>query len=301
MNQLSPKQIILHCGLHKTGTTYIQRNLQSNQAALLEMGILYLGPTTFKNQCKELWKYIELGQRKPPMDKIKQQILLALTSLAKSQPQEVDIILISFESIFGTLSKGLIENKQLRGRKKENKPGLYRYARKRVKRLMNGLEKALSKNQINWTVLYATRQKEDFIRSCHTQLLKEGNSLEDLEFNQFSQSKNFIYSDGEILRRNLEKLNAKRNVKVLPFSYDSNSSQTNPSTYLWNVIKLALPDYDSEIKKTFSANSNKLNMTNKINPSLNDRGLEIADQARPLFDQKEWKIFRKFLEKNFAK
>jgi len=301
MNQLSPKQIILHCGLHKTGTTYLQRNLQSNQDVLLELGILYLGPTTFKNQCKELWKYIEFGQNKPPIEKIKDQIITTLTNLAKNKPEKVEIILISFESIFGTLSKGLIEDKRHRGRKKENKAGLYRYARKRVKRLINSLEKALSNENINWTILYANRQKQEFVRSCHTQLLKEGNVLEGLTFDQFSQSKNFITSNQENLKRNLEKLKTKENIDIIPFSYDTNSSKTNPSIYLWNFIKLALPAYNSEIREAFDSSPKKPNIENKINPSLSDRGLEIADQARPLFDQKEWKLFRKFLEKNFAK
>ena len=71
--------------------------------------------------------------------------------------------------------------------------------------------------------------------------------------------------------------------------------------YLWNFINIALPSYNSAIKEAFNSNTRTPNITNKINPSLNDRGLEIADQARPLFDQKEWKLFRKFLEKNFAK
>ena len=301
MNQLSPKQIILHCGLHKTGTTYIQRNLQSNQSTLLDLGILYMGPTTFKNQCKELWKYIELGQSKPPIEKIKEQTLTTLMNLAGNKAEQIDTVLISFESIFGTLSKGLIEGNRRRGHKKENKTGLYRYARKRVKRLINSLEKTLTNNEINWTILYATRNREEFIRSCHTQLLKEGNILEDLEFEQFSQSKNFITSNEETLKRNLEKLKIKQRIKIAPFSYDINSSKTNPSVYLWNFINLALPDYNSDIKKAFDSNSKKINIANKINPSLSDRGLEIADQARPLFDQKEWKLFRKFLEKNFAK
>ena len=301
MNQLSPKQIILHCGLHKTGTTYIQRNLQSNQAALRDLGILYMGPTTFKNRCKELWRYIEFGQNTPPVEKIRAQTLTTLIDLAENKPEQVDIIFISFESIFGTLSKGLIEGNRRRRLKKENKAGLYRYARKRVNRLINSLEIALSKDNINWTILYATRQKEEFIRSCHTQLLKEGNILEDLTFEQFSQSKNFIYSDEDNLRRNLEELKTKQNIDIVSFSYDTNSSKINPSVYLWNFIKLALPAHSSEIKEAFNSNATKLNIANKINPSLNDRGLEIADQARPLFDQKEWKLFRKFLEKNFAK
>ena len=44
---------------------------------------------------------------------------------------------------------------------------------------------------------------------------------------------------------------------------------------------------------------NKLNQT--PNPGLNERGLAIAIQACTLFSHDEWKLFRKFLEKNFAK
>ena len=49
MSQFKPNRIVLHCGLHKTGSTYIQRNLQSNRELLLEHGVLYLGPNTFKS------------------------------------------------------------------------------------------------------------------------------------------------------------------------------------------------------------------------------------------------------------
>ena len=47
MSQLKPSGINLHCGLHKTGNTYIQRNLRRNQDPLLQQGVLYLGQSTF--------------------------------------------------------------------------------------------------------------------------------------------------------------------------------------------------------------------------------------------------------------
>ena len=47
MSQLKPSGIVLHCGLHKTGSTYIQRNLRRNKHLLLEQGVLYLGLSTF--------------------------------------------------------------------------------------------------------------------------------------------------------------------------------------------------------------------------------------------------------------
>ena len=52
MSQLKPDRIVLHCGLHKTGSTYIQRNLQTNRELLLQHGVLYLGPNTFKKRAR---------------------------------------------------------------------------------------------------------------------------------------------------------------------------------------------------------------------------------------------------------
>ena len=63
MSQLKPNRIVLHCGLHKTGSTYIQRNLQTNRELLLKQGVLYLGPNTFKKRCSELWRHLQWGRR----------------------------------------------------------------------------------------------------------------------------------------------------------------------------------------------------------------------------------------------
>ena len=47
MRELKPSGIVLHYGLHKTGSTYIQRNHRRNRDLLLEQGVLYLGLKTF--------------------------------------------------------------------------------------------------------------------------------------------------------------------------------------------------------------------------------------------------------------
>lgn len=62
MSQLQPNRIFLHCWLHKTGSTFIQRNLQTNRELLLEQGVLYLGPNTFKKRCFELWRHLQQGR-----------------------------------------------------------------------------------------------------------------------------------------------------------------------------------------------------------------------------------------------
>ena len=104
MSQLKPKRIILHCGLHKTGSTYLQRNLKSKHNDLLNQGILYLGPTTFKTQLRLLWRYLQWGENKTkPSQELTLQTLKALTEQASDSQAEIHTILISLEAIFGTL------------------------------------------------------------------------------------------------------------------------------------------------------------------------------------------------------
>jgi hypothetical protein len=42
-------------------------------------------------------------------------------------------------------------------------------------------------------------------------------------------------------------------------------------------------------------------LNKNFNPGISDRGIEIAKEARPIFTKQEWKLFRKFLQKNFTK
>ena len=110
MIALQPSRIVLHCGLHKTGSTYLQRNCQTNRALLLKHGVLYLGPNTLKKGCRELWSFLQWGRwTEPPTTKLREQTRRTLLELAGEHPGEVHTILISFESIFGTLRTGLIK------------------------------------------------------------------------------------------------------------------------------------------------------------------------------------------------
>ena len=301
MTRLSPDQIILHCGLHKTGSTYIQRSLRYSHKELLELGILYLGPTTFKNQFRELWRYIESGKKTSPTTKITQQAKTSLLEIVGENPQNIRVIFLSYEGLFGTLSKGLIAKIPGQKKKNENKNGLYRYARPRVSRLMGAIEETLGSNAIQWTLGFATRRKDDFIRSCHTQLLKEGHTMSNISYEEFKESINFSFSEPELLLSKLESLKKKRNITIIPFSYEEHSDKNNPTTYLWQTIKLTLPEYFDQVKHAIEANMQNINLDRRVNPSLSDRGLEIADQTRHVFNKQEWKQFRKFLEKYYPK
>ena len=303
MSQLKPDRIVLHCGLHKTGSTYLQRNLQTNRELLLEQGVLYLGPNTFKKRCSELWRHLQWGRwdRKTPK-RLTSQTRSTLMELAGDHPDRIHTILLSFEAIFGTLRNGLAEPPRRKTPNKERKTGLYRYAKSRTKRLITGLEDSLEHRSIAWTVLFASRNPEAFIRSCHTQLLKEGrHTPETSHFDTFRQTADFSCTDSKSLEQALLKLGSKRDLKVVSIDYEQVSDPHEPSTFLWNVLKQALPQQADRLRQQLEANTENENLNKTTNPGLNERGLELAIQARPLFSRSEWKLFRKFLEKNFAK
>ena len=303
MSQLIPTRIVLHCGLHKTGSTYLQRNLQTNRELLLEQGVLYLGPNTFKKRCSELWRHLQWGHwdRKTPK-RLKSQTRSTLLELAGDHPDRIHTILLSFEAIFGTLRNGLADPPRRKTPNKECKTGLYRYAKSRTKRLMIGLEDSLEQRSIAWTVLFVSRDPEDFLRSCHTQLLKEGRHTPDTsQFETFRQTADFSHTDPLQLEQTLRKLGSKRDLNVVSINYDQASDPHEPSTFLWNVLKQALPQQADRLRHQLEANTENENLNKTTNPGLNERGLELAIQARPLFSRSEWKLFRKFLEKNFAK
>ncbi|BEV36776.1 hypothetical protein [Synechococcus sp. M16CYN] len=301
MSKIKPKQIILHCGLHKTGSTYLQENLKSNYSVLLDQGIMYLGPNTIKKQCKELWRYLQCGKNsQEPRQELCKQTLNILIQHARKKPYNIHTILISFEAIFGTLRAGLVKINARRIYNNENQLGLYRYSKRRVKRLMNGLEFTLSTKDIHWVILFATRQHDEFVRSCYIQLIKEGYEIPSITIEQFKQISNFSYADPNELTKNLNPLKELRKVDIRSFSYDDNINKSHPSTYLNNFIKLALPNHAEAIQSILRNQRRFANLNRNINPSLNNRGLEIATQARPIFTKYEWKLFRKFLEKNFS-
>ena len=303
MSQLKPDRIVLHCGLHKTGSTYIQRNLQTNRELLLEHGVLYLGPNTFKKRCPELWRHLQWGRwdRKTPQS-LKSQTRATLLELAGEHPERIHTIFFSFEAIFGTLRSGLVDERRRNAPNKERKTGLYRYAKSRTKRLMIGLEDSLEQQSIAWTVLFASRDPEAFIRSCHTQLLKEGRHTPETSlFETFRQTADFSHTDHQQLEQSLTKLGSKRDLKVVSIDYEQASDPQEPSTFLWNVLKQSLPQQADSLRQQLEANTNNENLHKTTNPGLNERGLELAIQARPLFNRSEWKLFRKFLEKNFPK
>ena len=73
------------------------------------------------------------------------------------------------------------------------------------------------------------------------------------------------------------------------------------STFLWNLPKQSLPDKAALLKQQLGASTEGDKLTKTPNPGLNERGLELAVQARTLFSRTSWKLIRKFHEKTFSK
>ena len=57
----TPRQVFVHVGLHKTGTTYVQHLMRANREALRAQGVLYPGGEGFPSQIFAAWDL--LGRR----------------------------------------------------------------------------------------------------------------------------------------------------------------------------------------------------------------------------------------------
>ena len=73
--------------------------------------------------------------------------------------------------------------------------------------MITGLEDSLEHRSITWTILFASRSHEAFVRSCHTQLLKEGrHTPETSHYDTFRQTADFSHTDPQLLEQSLLRL-----------------------------------------------------------------------------------------------
>ena len=166
---------------------------------------------------------------------------------------------------------------------------------------MRGLEDTFETKDIDWTICFAGRQQDDFIRSCNIQLIKEGDELTGLNIEEFTKISNFSYAKTSSVIRELNSLKGQRNLKILPFSHENISDRSNPTIYLKNFINLILPEETKHIIPSLINKSESKNLHKNIDPGISERRLDIAQEGRPIFTKQEWKLFRKFLEKNFVR
>lgn len=307
LGKLKARQITLHCGLHKTGTSYFQLNCRNNSDILLENGVLYIDPKTLKSDLIDLWQHIDTGTAKTTQE-FQQSIQEKLSELCRGHEEKISTILISHEAIFGTLHFGLFHNPDVKLPPKgnqEDEKGLYRYAAARTRRLMQAMEKSLETTSIKWKILFAHRNQEKFIQSCHNQYIREGNHLPpSADLKNFLETRDFSFSDKFTLESSLSKMieqlpkgsEFSRSTEIVPIKYELISNRQNPQDYFWNLLNSILPEQALKL----SANTKFKVSNKKSNTGLNERGLELAIKCRPYFTEEEWKFFRGFLARHFS-
>lgn len=296
-----PLTVIAHCGLHKTGSTYLQSNLRRNKELLSSSGILYINTQHLKNELRPLWNYVQSGENNTGEVNVVAEKVRKYIRKCTKKTTKVSTILISFESLFGTLRSGLVNKDRSRpSRNGESESGLYRYAENRMERLITCLSHAINQDGINWKIVTVHRDMERFSQSCYSQLIKEGHDLSQIPQKQFIHNADFSFASQPSLEKAIRTIPSKWNVKHIAISYESCISRDNPEAYLWAFLAHCLKDNSSINYDLIIENFSTIDNSRRKNPSLNERGLTIARQARPLFRRQEWKKFRKFLEKNYS-
>ena len=166
---------------------------------------------------------------------------------------------------------------------------------------MEAFEVAMSTKSIQWAICFVNRESDDFIRSCHVQMIKEGHEIANLSHDHFAQNTDFTHAEKNKLIDELSALKENCMINVIPFSYAENIDRSDLSIYLKNFFKIIMPELSEQIQPILISDidSNKLNKN--FNPGNSDRGIEIAKEASPIFTKVEWKLFRKFLQENFTK
>lgn len=299
MKQLKPKQIILHCSLHKTGATYLQQNFKNKHNTSSNNQFLYLGATALKKQLSLLWKYLQWGNNKTKSSqRLTLQNIKALSRQADNSPRGIYMILISFEANFETLRTDLVQRNHEKNYKRETDSGRYHYIQKKMKRLMSGLEHTFRSQENNWTICFSNMKQDDFIHSCNIQPTKEVQYTTRLSLEEFSKITNFSYTNPRNLHKALSPLKENRNVKIIPLGHESNSDRSDSTIYQYNFIP---PDNTKQIISIPTNKSDSKNIHKMIKPGISVIGLNLVKEERSIFTRQKWKLYRKFLEKNFIK
>ena len=201
-----PLTVIAHCGLHKTGSTYLQSNLRRNKELLSDNGILYINTQHLKNELRQLWSFVQSGEVNTAEANVVADKVRKYMRKRIKKTTQVSTILISFESLFGTLRSGLIDKNRSRpSRNGESELGLYRYAGNRMERLITCLNHAINQDGIHWKIVTVHRDMDRFSQSCYSQLIKEGHDLSNTPQKQFIHNADFSFASQQSLEKILKR------------------------------------------------------------------------------------------------
>ena len=166
---------------------------------------------------------------------------------------------------------------------------------------MEAFEVAMSTKSIQWAICFANRESDDFIRSCHVQMIKEDHEIDNLSHDDFAQNTDFTHAEKNKLIDELSALEKNCIINVIPFSCDENIDRSDLSIYLNNFLKTSMPELSEQIQHILKSDIDLNKLNNDFNSGISDRGIEIANEARPIFTKQKLKLFREFLQNNFIK
>ena len=166
---------------------------------------------------------------------------------------------------------------------------------------MQGLESTIRTKNIEWTICFASRQQNDFIRSCHIHMIKESHEITDMSLEEFIVRSDFSYAKPSQLLDELKALTTTNKSDILYLSSEYHIDRLDPSVYHNNFIELVLPELAKQAQSILINQTDSKNIHKNVNPAISKRGLNIAREARPIFTKQKWKLFRKLLEENFVK
>ena len=256
--------LILHPGLHKTGTTAIQKLLESHSAMLQRSGIGYVKQSQFAPALRPLVN--RLGRKLGDVDLT--EVEQITDELVQEALQGKEAVILSYEDLIGSQYLHLHKS-------------LYPHMDSRIAMLARLAEKF---DRVS--VVLTIRNQAELLESMLIQLVKQG-----IVFDPWSIADEIdleSLSLAAMVRRLNEAFGADR-VTVLA----AESCDGDPALNARALVAL----HDEKVAQRL-----RFGLARKRpNPSLSEAGLKLALATRPAIDSKlEWRQFRKFLEKNYA-
>jgi hypothetical protein len=268
-------ELVLHAGIQKTGSTFLQRNLKANRAHLNAAGFGYIHYTEIKRS--PWWRYIDgrsVNRR------------AALASLAETLETETSrisgteqTVLYSCEAMFGKLLRF--------NRNKEGRGGLYHDAVERMARMLDVVTSLPGPGFDRIQLFFFYRKQSRFLGSWYGQMINQG--LNPGSFEDFLAQVDLADLSWVRLLERLEALH--NHVAGLVIRAEPYEAWIGPEflpRFLAAVMGRAAPDVSGWTIKPVA------------NPSLSPRGMELARSIRRLCSRKEWGLLRMAMQKHFA-
>jgi hypothetical protein len=148
---------------------------------------------------------------------------------------------------------------------------------------MQGLESAIRTKNIEWTICFASGQQDDFVRSCHIQMIKESHEITDMSPEEFIVRSDFSYTKPSQLLDEFKALKTTSKIDSLYHSSDYHIDRSSPSVYHTNFIELVLAEKTKQLQSILINQTDSKNQHKNVNPEISERCFDIAREARPIF------------------